>query len=518
MLAAASAAVFLLLTVARLGAQEPATWSQYQGGASHEAFVPDGPQPPFRVRWTLPAPAGDSLSAAVVVGDVAVTVGEEAVYGIDVASGDVAWQIPRAGGPLSVPAVSTDGGRGVLVYVEGPGPSATQTPSPSGPASPSSPTSASGTASPSASPSPSAADGSAVVAVALRDRSELWRTPLEGTSRSGVTIEGGTAYVGDRDGKVYALSIDDGSITWTGEVTGRADTSIAIAGGKAYVVSRDTATPQVVIAAFDAATGDRAWAPIALQASSTAGSTPTVGGGSLFVGSADRRVRALDAADGAERWNALALSIFSPATALAFDGESVFAADIAGGLYRLNAADGSRQWSFHLNEPVLRSAPAVSGSSVLLGLGNGGLVAIDVASGHLVWRSEVTAGLVGTMALAGGAVIAVKGGRNAGLIAFEHDPDGTLLDEPSPTEFDAGTTLSRWAIAAVLVFAVALVPGMLARRRFGTASEAGYADEVGGVALEEEYEDDTGEQEQHDIDVDDRDDAEDDVDPGREDR
>jgi hypothetical protein len=79
--------------------------------------------------------------------------------------------------------------------------------------------------------------------------------------------------------------------------------------------------------------------------------------------------------------------------------------------------------------------------------------------------------LVGTIALASDAVIAVKGGRDAGLIAFEHDPDGELVDVPSPTELDAGTTLTRWALAALIVFAIAFVPGMWAKRRSGTAAE-----------------------------------------------
>lgn len=454
-------------------AQEETTWSQYQGGPAHAGHAPDGPKPPFRVRWTLPAPAGVSLSAAVVEGDVAITVGEEAVYGVDIATGEVTWQIPRDGGPLSVPAVVTDaGGRRILVYVEGPAEGISGTASPSPIASPSASPSET-TASPST--TPSAAGGrenaSSVVAVRLGDRKELWRTALEGVSRSGATIDGGAVFVGDQvgdqEGNVYALSLEDGSVTWTEQVGGRADTPIAVADGNAYVVARDLNTPRVVVAAFDAATGERAWSPLSLQVNSTAGSAPTAGGGSLFLGSADRRVRALDAANGSERWNTLVLSVFSPATALAYDGTSVFAADVAGGLYRLDAADGHRLWSFHLNEAVLRSAPVVSGSYALLGLGNGAMVAIDAESGHLVWRSRVTPGLIGSFAVSSDAVIAVKGGRDAGLIAFEHDPDGTLLDEPSPTQFEAGTSLSRWAIAAVLVFGIALALGLAANRRFG---------------------------------------------------
>src|SRR4029450_2118086 len=44
---------------------------------------------------------------------------------------------------------------------------------------------------------------------------------------------------------------------------------------------------------------------------------------------------ATDPPSGTELWNALVLSVFSPATALAYDGTSVFAADVAGGLYCL---------------------------------------------------------------------------------------------------------------------------------------------------------------------------------------
>src|SRR5262245_34205230 len=268
LLASAGAAVLLAapLLGGTVAAQEGTTWSQYQGGPAHEGYAPDGPEPPFRVRWTLPAPAGVSLSAAVVEGNVAIAVGDEAVYGVDMASGEVAWQIHRAGGPLSVPAVASDAaGRRVLVYVEGPALAI------SGPASPSASPSPSETiSSPSASPSPALDEEnhSTVVAVRLRDRTELWRTPLEDVSRSGVTIEGGAVYVGDQAGKVYALSLDDGSLTWSEQVGGRADTPIAVADGNAYVVARDADTPRVIVAAFDAATGERAWSPLSLQVSS----------------------------------------------------------------------------------------------------------------------------------------------------------------------------------------------------------------------------------------------------------
>jgi outer membrane protein assembly factor BamB len=483
--AAAVATAPLVLLSGAAVAQETPTWSQFQGGPGHPGVLADGPKPPYRVRWTLLAPTGDALSGVVVAGDLAVSVGNEAVYGIDVASGTIEWRLGRDGGPLSIPAIDAGPRGGILVFLDGPGPneaggasegSPSPSTSPSPGAEPSGSPSTTG-----AGPSPSGPDEqpdvSALVAVSLADRTELWRTPLGETSRSGVTIEGTNAFVGDQGGTVYAVSLESGTITWSAEMDGRVDSAVAVADGQVVAVARNTDTAQVVVAAFDESTGERSWPALAIQANSTAGTAPSAGGGSLFIGSADRRVRALDSENGTERWATLALSLFSPATSLAFDDGGVFAADIAGGLYRLDAADGGRRWSYQLNEVVLRSSPVVSGSSVLLGLGDGRLVAVDVASGHLVWQSTPSPGLVGTIALSSDAVIAVKGGRDAGLIAFEHDPLGALVDVPSPTQLEGGTTLTRWALAAVIVFAVAFIPGIWATRRFGVVADGHPSDD-----------------------------------------
>ena len=268
-------------------AQEAPTWSQFQGGPGHSGVLVDGPQPPYRVRWTLPAPAGEALSGAVVAGDLAVSVGAEAVYGIDVASGTVEWQVRRDGGPLSVPAIGAGPGGRILVYLEGPGPndaggttegspspSASATPSVSPSATRSTPTAATG---PSGTGPAEQADSSTLVAISLADQSEVWRTPLGATSRSGVTIDGTNAFVGDQDGSVYAVSLETGAISWSEQMGGRVDSAVAVSDGQVVAIARNTDTAQVVVAAFDEATGERSWPALAIQANSTAG-TARVGG------------------------------------------------------------------------------------------------------------------------------------------------------------------------------------------------------------------------------------------------
>src|SRR4030095_16961697 len=286
-------------------AQEAPTWSQFPGGRGPAGVLVDGPQPPFRVRWTLPAPAGEALSGAVLAGDLAFSVGAEAVYGIDVASGTVEWQVARDGGPLSVPAIGAGPGGRILVYLEGPpddaGGTTDGSPSPSASGTPGGSTP--GTA---ATPAPTGpveqGGGSTLVAISLADQSEVWRTPLGEISHTGVTIDGTNAFVGDRAGTVYAVSLETGAISWSEEMDGRVDSAVAVSDGRVVAVARNTDTAQVVVAAFDQATGERSWPALAIQANSTAGTAASAGGGSLFIGSADRRVRALEAADGTERW------------------------------------------------------------------------------------------------------------------------------------------------------------------------------------------------------------------------
>ena len=429
-------------------------WAQFQGGPEHRGVSESGPAPPYRTRWTFTSPDGSGLSGAVIVDRLAISVGRASVYAVDVATGEVAWDVARADGPVSSPAIAS-GGRLTLLYVDG---GASTTPSPS-------PTPADGSPSPSPDDEAEAA-GASLVAIGLEDQREVWRVPLGAESRSGVTVDGDVAYVGDQDGTLYAVDIADGTVRWTSEMSGRIDISIAASDGRAVAISRSDDSRRVVVAAHDADDGERLW-QITPQLSATAASSAALTDEAVIVGLADRLVRAFGLEDGEERWSSLGLQLFSPLTAPAVGEDAVYVADIGGGLYRLDPVDGDRGWSFQFNEVVVRSSPVIIDRWVLLGLNDGRLVAVDAASGRLNWQSAPSEGLAGTIAVSSEAIVAVRGGNDPGLVAFENDPDGQLIDEPSPTELEAGTTLSRIAVASVIVLAAALVPGVLIRRRMG---------------------------------------------------
>jgi outer membrane protein assembly factor BamB len=416
----------------------------------------------------------------VLVGDLAITVGQRAVYGVDVQTGDVVWQVPRAGGPLSIPAVAIGSGRepDVLLFLEGPG---ADEPGDGASASATGSASSSPSVSPSGSPSSTgeadAGDGSDLVAIDLSDRSELWRAQLDATSKTGVTVEGDAAYVADDGGNVYAFAVEDGNVRWTTQLEadgpceafiGRIDAALAVAEGRVISVARNNDDGSVAVSAYDHENGGCLWR-IPSQLGTSAASAPAAGDGRVLVGLADRVLRSIDAETGEQQWGSLMLTFFLPVSSPAVGAADVYAVDVGGGLSGFDLADGERRWSYQFNEQVVRSSPVVSGGAVLLGLNDGRLVAVDPESGHLVWQSPATPGLVGTIAVAPEAIVAVKGGRSAGLIAFEPDPDGALVDVPPPTELDAPTTFARFGIAAAIALVIVLVPGLLARRRSGDA-------------------------------------------------
>ncbi len=465
MVALAAAAVALTPSFAVAQSGEPA-WSQFQGGPGRPGTAGAGPAPPYRVRWSLPAPEGRALSGAVILGDLAMTVGQRDVYAVDLSSGDVAWHVPRAGGPLSIPAVVTGAGRrpDVLLYLEGPDTG-------SGAASPT-PTTSPG-ASPSSSPTRSG--GSELVAIDLGDQTELWRTALGAASRTGVTVDADSAYVADDAGTVYAIAIRDGTVEWSRDLEGqgpcepfaggRIDGAVAVAGGRVVSVARDNDAGSVAVSAYDATSGECTWRAVSTLGTSAA-SAPAASGDLVIVGLGDRSVRALGSGDGQQVWSTLALSLFLPVSSPALGEGALYVVDVGAGLYRFDPADGAEVWDHQLNDQVVRSSPVVSGGAVLVGLDDGRLVALDAGSGHLVWQSPEDPGLVGAIAVSGDVIVAVKGGADAGLIAFESDPDGRLVDVASPTELEVGTTLGRFALAAAIVLLVVLGPGLLARRRF----------------------------------------------------
>jgi outer membrane protein assembly factor BamB len=461
--------VWCVATAAASSAQVIATtgdWPQLQGGATHPGSVARSAAPPLSERWSTGVPLsgpGDryGLSAPAVAGTTAVAVGPLKVLGFDVDTGRQIFAMDRDLGPPASPAVAQVKGRSVVVYTEGFGDEA--------PGASPTPTTATPTAS--ASGAPPAATGpvdSHVQAFDLRTQEPLWDPiQLDAASKTGVTVTGETAYVGDTVGTVYAIDLASGKVLWRGTVGGILSTPLAATADVVVGTVQGEARTAPAVVALKASDGTRAWR----YSSEALGliSGPAIGGSRVYVGITDGTVRALDLAAGTESWQTRLNSPVSPYGGVAVAGDAVYAVDLNAQLYKLEASTGARVWDFALNEFVQRGWPVVAGTAVFVATQEGNLAAVDTASGHLVWQSGDGTGPLRDLAPLGDQILAVRGGPDAGLTAFAHDDTGTLVDEVSPTEADPLVLLRNFVIAGVPIAVIAIFAGRALSRRMGPA-------------------------------------------------
>ena len=178
-------------------------------------------------------------------------------------------------------------------------------------------------------------------------------------------------------------------LAWRASTDGDVVSSPAIAAGEVFIGSGDGG-----LYAFDLATGARRWR---YDAASAVSSSPAVGGGLVYAEARDGSIFAVDAATGVRRWRVttgkeLPLPwghesgdhfLSSPAYV---DGMIVVGAG-DGGIYALDAATGRKKWRAQ-TEGRVRASPAIANGRVYAGSYDGRVYCYDLTSGALRWRYE----------------------------------------------------------------------------------------------------------------------------------
>jgi eukaryotic-like serine/threonine-protein kinase len=154
-------------------------------------------------------------------------------------------------------------------------------------------------------------------------------------------------------------------------------------------------------------------------------STPVVSDGTIYFGSNDHNLYAVDAASGAQRWRFGTGGRVASSPAVA--GGRVYFGSYDSNFYALDAASGALVWKFttagerrfsgrHLHgaqpaaevmpDPfdVFLSSPAIAAGVVYFGSGDGNVYALDAASGALRWKFHTGNVVHASPALAGGVL------------------------------------------------------------------------------------------------------------------
>lgn len=432
-------------------------WSQFQGGPAHQGVLSAGeaPQPPYVKAWSFARPKDeDDLSNPVIDGETVFVGGSKAVYAISLESGRQEWSVSREAEDPDVfpgaPAIAATDQRRLVLFTQGKG------------------------------------DDTELVAVNEADHEQKWSLPLKNDSRSGITVSGTTAYVGDESGNLYVVDTETGKLMWSESAgAGSMDWPPAVDEDTVYAGTHSQTTLSLKIVAFDTSTHESRWT----FTSPVPSTTLTLDEGHVAFGNQSGSLVSLDAATGAEEWVSRLRAPVLPVTSLAAAGGKFFMVDLAGGMFALDEQTGEQVWDFQFNQTRRTerfenafSVPVVAGDYILTGLADGRLAAVDARTGHLAWEMSTGEGLLQAVTLSSETIVVTKSGEHGAVLAFRSDPAGSdadLLDVESPTTLRLGRVLAGYAGAVFLIAAVGLAGGFALRRRRARRETAQSKDDDG---------------------------------------
>ena len=142
--------------------------------------------------------------------------------------------------------------------------------------------------------------------------------------------------------------------------------------------------------------------------------TPLLYRGLVFFGGLDRRLYALDARRGRMVWNFPARG-WIDGSACAGDGRIYFGSR-DGFLYAVDARLGVERWATNLGGAVV-ATPVTDGTRVFVGTRAGAVCAVEAASGKVLWRYTAGAAVTGGACVSAGRVAFGDGGGRVHALA-----------------------------------------------------------------------------------------------------
>jgi outer membrane protein assembly factor BamB len=214
----------------------------------------------------------------------------------------------------------------------------------------------------------------------------------------------GRAYVANIRGRFRALDVETGRIVWQRRLDFITAASPAVGDGVVYqpLMNRrgtDRETAPGFMLAMDADTGEELWRFRARAVESS----PLLHQGTLYFGTFDRRLYALDARTGEVRWSFETDDRVKGAPA--FWRGLVFTGSYDGKVYALDAETGRLRWSSE-GQAGLRGAgnfyagPAVAYGRVYIGNTDGKVYAFGARSGDLLWSRSTGSYVYSSAAIA----------------------------------------------------------------------------------------------------------------------
>jgi eukaryotic-like serine/threonine-protein kinase len=294
-----------------------------------------------------------------------------------------------------------------------------------------------------------------------------WKFKADGRITSSPGVSAGLVFFGSYDGNFYAVDASSGQLKWKFKTEGEQRfaakhihgaepasetmpdpfdfylSSPVVSKGSVYFGSGDTN-----IYALDAATGSLRWK---FKTGDVVHASPAISDGTLFIGSWDSYFYALDAATGKEKWRfktgedpEIHNQVGIQSSAAVSDGVVYFGCRDST-FYAVNAATGKERWSFSNNGSWVIASPAVRDGIVYFATSDTGLLhARDASTGNPVlsldfkhWPMFSSPAIAGNILYIGshqGKLLAVN--LQTQMLAWAFETDGFKKNGSTYTKAD----------------------------------------------------------------------------------
>jgi outer membrane protein assembly factor BamB len=226
---------------------------------------------------------------------------------------------------------------------------------------------------------PSSSLSGEVVAFAVGTGRIIWRHTI-GPSESSPVVVGGTVFVGDWGGRVWALRRKTGKPYWVTRLHGQVKSGVAISGNRLYVGDYSGH-----VYALSVTSGKILWQAKAQPRFGNTGrfyATPAVAYGRVYIGGTDGKMYSLGASSGKLRWShSTGGYVYSSA---AVWRDRVFAGSYSKTFYCFDAATGAIRWQFKANGPISGSPTVIAGRVYFATL-KGRTYGLDARTGRPDW-------------------------------------------------------------------------------------------------------------------------------------
>src|SRR5688572_18292622 len=236
-----------------------------------------------------------------------------------------------------------------------------------------------------------------------------WKFQTGGRVVSSPVVAGDAVYFGSHDGHIYSVGRSDGALRWKFATEGPVASCPAAANGVAIASSVDGK-----IDAVDVATGKMKWTFTTegerrVTAPGIHGaiprtermpdpfdiflSSPTVVGSTVYIGSGDSHVYALDLETGRARWRFKTGDVVHASPAVSHG--VVYIGSWDRNMYAVDAESGRELWRFQTgndtviyNQIGIASSAAVANGAGYFGARDGHFYAVDARTGRMLWKHD----------------------------------------------------------------------------------------------------------------------------------